>query len=1614
MNFRRVATLLPVLALGLAISGCGKKNPPYFKTLWKQSTPYIDPNNPVAIDVNGDGATDIVISDSTGRLSALEGATGKRLWSVSLKGVSLTGAAVGNFWGDGSLDVAVADNHGFVHLFNGADGNRLQVLSVGSPVTLDPTVVPPDPTRAPDGTRNYHPEAKDRLVVLDDGGKIHCLEFDPNPDKAVILWGKHLAGHATAPASVGDVDGDSRFDVVVGIAQTREGLLYVLRATDGSDVMGKPERYPTNVVTIPSLADTSGDGRDEIFFYTESGHLHGAHYEPDLQELAPLWEKRPIGQSSIGDPILLHHRFPSRWSVIVESRSMILLRPVGYGVPEERVTQARLTSLLGVAASDRETSPRLIFGDELSNVYDWWVEGLKERGNTKYRKEDLGLTPVIADFDGDGNAESLFCFPAERRIRLVRIPDSPVTPGSIVWQTRGGNLWRTGWRDERYFEALRQRYAYIASLIETSARKAQAAYSAHNWREALAAAARILDINPSDREAKKIRLLAWIHHHLLSIILAGIAALALLGALGYGAFLLAMRTLGLKQVAELREAGKTDEAIALYEKLHKRFPNHPRINTDLADLLIERNRLEAKYAPVFERAYADRPADGRLLRALSECYAREENLSPHAREIYLKSLEVSERPAELRYLIGRSFLSERRLKEAVGFLEEALAGGLRDEKIYQALTDAYLDLHLLDPRVLAVLERVRPSRDSDARFLSYLCEAYLAAGRVDETALACARHTLEIDPQCLSAQILYVRILLDHGQAEGAWRRAEPLLRQHSDRPEVLLAAAHCLVALDRNDDESVAVMEKALEHHPDDATIVVYLAHLYFSRGWFDPHASEIYRRAYRARPDDPQVLEAMATMAEREGDAENAARHLERLIELGHENRETLLALARVYLELDVADERAKRAYETALENDPDNRDYLAALGRVYIALGETSQAAVAVLGHLYEEGADLPGLERCLIDALDRNEDYETLIEVCDKYLETHPDDTEARRIRARAYIATGQADRAIEEYERLLEENPEDSRAMCDLASAYAKAGRSDDHSVSMYKRALKISPELDKVRIALACAYAEKGDIREAIAEFRKALETRGECAVEVAERCKAIVAADPDHTIALRWFLCDVLIESGMFNEAIEHLRRIYNLEPEKQKQILEALDGIIERDPENAYAHRIRGSLLFRSGYLARARKDLEEADRLLPNDKETRDQLRSIYEAILADSEDSEVRFHLGKIYYHNGDLDAALRCFQKSVRDFRFKNESTRQMGKIFMEKNLLDLALEEFQKLPMDDDLKETVYQLGQLYEQRGDGGGARAAYRLIFAADAGFRDVQQRFEALSAETAGDTSSPDRTMILSQLSEKAKHRYKLLEEIGRGAMGIVYKALDSELDEVVALKILPDNLSHNQEALARFRREARSARRLSHRNIVRIHDIGEEMGRKYISMEFVEGTTLKSLVRATGGLEIPRAIKYACQILDALAYAHSIGIVHRDIKPANIIISRNDEVKITDFGIAKILESSDATAEGAIVGTPLYMSPEQVRGEPVDHRADIYAVGILLYECIEGRPPFVKGDLAYSHLHLWPEPMTRGFPELNQIVMRALEKRKEDRWPSAQAMLDALKALKLPEA
>ncbi|GIU96166.1 MAG: serine/threonine protein kinase [Gaiellaceae bacterium] len=260
-----------------------------------------------------------------------------------------------------------------------------------------------------------------------------------------------------------------------------------------------------------------------------------------------------------------------------------------------------------------------------------------------------------------------------------------------------------------------------------------------------------------------------------------------------------------------------------------------------------------------------------------------------------------------------------------------------------------------------------------------------------------------------------------------------------------------------------------------------------------------------------------------------------------------------------------------------------------------------------------------------------------------------------------------------------------------------------------------------------------------------------------------------------------------------------------------------------------------------------------------------------------------------------------------------------------------------------------------------------------------------------------------------------RYRIIRKLGGGGMADVYLAEDQELGRRVAVKILHERYANDEQFVERFRREATHAAGLSHPNIVSIFDRGETNGSYFIVMEYVEGKTLKELIRTRGRCPVAVAIAYTRQILSALRYAHRNGVIHRDIKPHNVIVDPEGQLKVTDFGIARA-GASQMTEEGAIIGTAQYLSPEQARGAPVDQTSDLYSCGVVLYELLTAEVPFTGEtpvEIAMKHLSEVPRPPSELRPDiprdLDLVVLRALAKEPADRYQSAAAMDADLEAV-----
>lgn len=359
-----------------------------------------------------------------------------------------------------------------------------------------------------------------------------------------------------------------------------------------------------------------------------------------------------------------------------------------------------------------------------------------------------------------------------------------------------------------------------------------------------------------------------------------------------------------------------------------------------------------------------------------------------------------------------------------------------------------------------------------------------------------------------------------------------------------------------------------------------------------------------------------------------------------------------------------------------------------------------------------------------------------------------------------------------------------------------------------------------------------------------------------------------------------------------------------------------------------------------------------------------------------------------------------------------ELNKMLGLSFQGKGMLDMAFEKFIKCPVENgSVRDLLYDLGKEFERKRMFSKALAVYHHMQKAGR-FRDIQQRIDTLKSlgEAAGPAAvKPNGALLLGEATTRPTlGRYEIIEELGQGAMGTVYLGRDPKINREVAIKTLSyANVDEGKldEIKERFLREAEAAGRLSHPNIVTIYDVGEEHDMAYMAMELIKGRVLSEYCQKNNLLPPSRALGFVAAVADALDYAHSRGVVHRDIKPDNIILVGGSQVKVTDFGIARVVSASH-TETGIILGTPNYMSPEQVEGLHVDGRSDLFSLGVVLYELLAGERPF-KGDnlanLMYNIAHAAYTPLKKASPDIpvccHQIVKKLLAKNPQNRLGSA---------------
>lgn len=361
-----------------------------------------------------------------------------------------------------------------------------------------------------------------------------------------------------------------------------------------------------------------------------------------------------------------------------------------------------------------------------------------------------------------------------------------------------------------------------------------------------------------------------------------------------------------------------------------------------------------------------------------------------------------------------------------------------------------------------------------------------------------------------------------------------------------------------------------------------------------------------------------------------------------------------------------------------------------------------------------------------------------------------------------------------------------------------------------------------------------------------------------------------------------------------------------------------------------------------------------------------------------------------------------------------ESNRMLGLSFQSQGLLDLAFEKFRKCPLDNAMKDVIYNLGLDYERKRMLNKAISVYEYIAQNDIKFRDLDDRIsklrDAIGAPAAAGKKGrkEQKIVVVDDLEIKPTvGRYEIIREIGQGAMGIVYEANDPKINRRLAIKTIrfSDEFEESRikQIKSRFFREAEIAGKLSHPSIVSIYDAGEEYDLTYLAMEYLEGEDLRKYCKMESILPLRKILGITSDVALALDYAHTQGVIHRDIKPGNIMLLKNGKVKVTDFGIAKAISSTE-TKSGVILGTPNYMSPEQINGQKIDGRSDLFALGVVLFELLTGQVPFHGKNITNLLYQITQvkHPSIRALnpkvpKAIEQIINKTLEKNPDDRFP-----------------
>ncbi len=614
----------------------------------------------------------------------------------------------------------------------------------------------------------------------------------------------------------------------------------------------------------------------------------------------------------------------------------------------------------------------------------------------------------------------------------------------------------------------------------------------------------------------------------------------------------------------------------------------------------------------------------------------------------------------------------------------------------------------------------------------------------------------------------------------------------------------------------------------------------------------------------------------------------------------------------------------------------------------------------------------------------------------------------------YKKKGILDKAIAEYEATSRLN-DNSMNKYILGHLYYYAGRIKD-SIAYFNKFLTLPPNDTNIQFFLAYIYSENNEVERAVGIFQDLIiKDPSKLRVAISHLDKLLMhKLDEKQTPCLLNALCEFCAQVTATDVPLAEnvLAKIIKLKPN---------DGVYQTKLETLLDRA--AELYIKGGQVDMAYERLQKLIHLRPDNLNYAKRYKDAHKIIiepkiknlekilsninLPEEEANRIRYELATFYEEKED-DKALSLLQTIERvPSEYQLDAQLRLGKLFFKKGTRNIAEEYFNKvieavMPMDKKV-DLLYQIGAAFEEHDIPEKALDIYKKIISFDIGYRDIAKRLEVITQRL-----KMKATMSASELV--LEDRYEDIQLIGQGSIGVVYRAVDKILKRKVALKVIKDAYKNNKEAIERFVREAQSVSLFKHPGFITIYDININK-QFFIVMDYVEGEDLQLLMKK-GALPMKDAVQIAINICDALSCAHQNGVVHRDIKPGNILVMKDLRIKISDFGLTQLMTLSVIGQPGQVLGAPVYLSPEQIRGETLDYRSDIYSFGIILYEMLTGKTPFNEGDIGYRHINEEPQPpatLNSKIPRwLENIVLKCIRKKPEDRYQQTDHLLKEIKS------